>query len=251
MDWFEEWFDSPLYEKLYANRDEEEARELVELLLDELELNRCSKILDLGCGRGRHSINLNKKGYEVKGIDLSVEAIKTARAKVERMGLENISFEIRDMRKPLDETFDAIVNLFTTFGYFKSDAENASVFDSVVAMLKPGGIFVLDYLNAHKVRQEYKPSDSGRFQDIKYEIHRYIAEDMIFKDIVFSGERVNGRRNYSERVKLYQLEWFQQEMKKRNLVIDHIYGDYHGNDFDPETSSRLLIISHLGEDGNV
>ncbi len=248
MDWFEEWFDSPLYEKLYANRDEEEARELVDLLLDELELNSCSKILDLGCGRGRHSINLNKKGYNVKGIDLSKEAIKTARAKVARMGLENISFEIRDMRKPLDETFDAIVNLFTTFGYFKSDAENASVFDSVVEMLEPGGIFVLDYLNAHKVRQTYKPSESGQFQDIKYEIHRYIADDMIFKDIVFSGDRVNGQRSYSERVKLYHLNWFQQEMGKRNLVFDHIYGDYKGNNFDPETSSRLLIISHLGEE---
>lgn len=247
MDWFEEWFDSPLYEKLYANRDEDEALQLVDLLVDELELHKCSEILDLGCGRGRHSINLNKKGYRVKGIDLSREAIKTARAKVERMDLKNISFEIRDMRKPFDETFDAIVNLFTTFGYFKSDAENAKVLDSVVAMLKPAGIFVLDYLNAQKVRQSFRSSDSGEFQDIKYEIHRYIVDDMIFKDIVFSGDRVNGRRSYSERVKLYRLDWFQREMEERNLVIDHVYGDYEGSSFDPETSNRLLIISHLGE----
>lgn len=247
MDWFEEWFDSPLYEKLYANRDEEEARQLVDLLVDELELNKCSKILDLGCGRGRHSINLNKKGYRVKGIDLSKEAIKTAREKVERMGLENISFEIRDMRKPFDETFDAIVNLFTTFGYFKTDGENASVFDSVVAMLKPGGIFVLDYLNAKKVKESFSPSDAGEFQGIQYEIQRYIRDDMIFKDIEFAGERVNGRRSYSERVKLYHLDWFKQEMGNRGLIIDHIYGDYEGHDFDPDTSNRLLIISHLGE----
>lgn len=245
MDWFEEWFDSPLYEKLYANRDEEEARQLVEFLVEELSLNKCSKILDLGCGRGRHSINLSEKGYTVKGIDLSRQAIRTAQAKVKDRGLENISFEIRDMRKSLDETFDAIVNLFTTFGYFRSDAENASVFDSVVAMLRPGGIFVLDYLNAEKVRETYRPTESGKFQDIEYEIQRYIEGDMIFKDIVFSGERVNGQKKYSERVKLYQLDWFQREMRKRNLVIDHVYGDYRGHDFDPENSNRLLIISHL------
>ncbi len=245
MDWFEEWFDSPLYEKLYANRDEAEAKQLVELLVNELELNKCSKILDLGCGRGRHSINLNKKGYRVKGIDLSDQAIQTAREKVEEMGLEGISFEVRDMRNPLDETFDAIVNLFTTFGYFESDAENASVFDSVVSMLAPGGIFVLDYLNAQKVKKSYSPSDSGEFQGIKYNIQRFIRDEAIYKKIEFAGERVNGERIYSERVKLYHLDWFQEEMEKRDLHIDHIYGDYEGHVFDPETSSRLLIISHL------
>lgn len=245
MDWFEEWFDSPLYEKLYANRDEAEARQLVELLIDELELNECSKILDLGCGRGRHSINLNQKGYTVKGIDLSEQAIETAREKVEKLGLDNISFEVRDMRNPLDETFDAIVNLFTTFGYFESDAENASVFDSVVKMLKPQGIFVLDYLNAHKVKESFSPSDSGEFQGIRYDIQRFIRDDAIYKKIEFTGEKVNGQRIYSERVKLYGLDWFQEEMEKRDLQIDHIYGDYEGHVFDPETSNRLLIISHL------
>jgi len=247
MDWFEEWFDSPLYEKLYSNRDEAEAEQLVELLIDELELNKCSKILDLGCGRGRHSINLNKRGYKVKGIDLSRQAIKTAREKVDQMGLEDIRFEVRDMRNPLEESFDAIVNLFTTFGYFESDEENASVFDSVVQMLKPGGIFVLDYLNAKKVRETYRPADSGEFQGIHYDIERYIRNDSIFKKIEFSGDRVNGERTYSERVKLYPLEWFQDKMAKRNLKIDHVYGDYEGNPYDPETSSRLLIISHLDE----
>lgn len=245
MNWFEEWFDSPLYEKLYANRDEAEARQLVELLVNELVLNKCSKILDLGCGRGRHSINLNKRGYRVKGIDLSKEAIKTAREKVKKQGLQNISFEVRDMRSPLDQTFDAIVNLFTTFGYFESDAENASVFDSVVSMLKPGGIFVLDYLNADKVKAGYSPSDSGEFHGIKYDIQRYIRDGAIFKDIEFAGEQVNGRRSYSERVKLYHLDWFQQEMEKRGLEIVHVYGDYEGHVFDPESSTRLLIISRL------
>lgn len=245
MDWFEEWFDSPLYEKLYANRDEAEARLLVELLVDELELNKCSKILDLGCGRGRHSINLNRKGYAVKGIDLSEQAIQSAREKIEKMGLENISFEVRDMRNPLDESFDAIVNLFTTFGYFESDTENASVFDSVVKMLKPGGIFVLDYLNAKKVRDSFSASDSGEFQGIKYDIQKFIRDDAIYKKIEFSGEKVNGQRVYSERVKLYELDWFQKEMAKRDLQIYHTYGDYEGNGFDPETSNRLLIISQF------
>lgn len=245
MNWFEEWFDSPLYEKLYVNRDEKEALQLVHLLEATLSLNKCSHILDLGCGRGRHSINLARKGYKVTGIDLSEQAIKTAREKVKELGLENVAFQVRDMRNPLPETFDAIVNLFTTFGYFMDDEENARVLDSVVQMLKPDGIFVLDYLNAQKVRTSFEPNDAGTFHEIGYDIERYLENDAIHKDIHFRKESTGERKTYSERVKLYNLDWFQREMAKRNLEIEHVYGNYKGGDFDPETSPRMLIISHL------
>jgi SAM-dependent methyltransferase len=245
MDWFEEWFDSPLYEKLYANRDEKEAAQLVRLLEDTIQLERYPKILDLGCGRGRHAINLNKKGYDVTGIDLSKQAIATAREKAQALELENIRFEVRDMRNPLPETFDAIVNLFTTFGYFESDEENASVLQSVKKMLKPGGIFVFDYLNAERVKNNYRPSDEGEFHDIHYKIRRYLSDNSIVKEIEFSGDQVGGKKKYSERVKLYNLAWFKRELTKRSFEIQHVYGDYEGQDFDPENSPRLLIISKL------
>lgn len=247
MNWFEEWFDSPLYEKLYANRDEAEAVRVIEFLNGILELNQCARILDLGCGRGRHAITLSRKGFQVKGTDLSEQAIQTAQSKAEAAGLDNVSFEVRDMRHPLPENFDAIVNLFTTFGYFHTDKENASVFDSVVQMLNPGGVFVLDYLNAHKVRKEYEPEEAGQFHGVEYCIKRYVQDDVIIKDIEFTGDKVNGESSYSERVKLYDLSWFQDEMEKRGLQIDYVYGDYNGGDFNAETSSRLLIISHLAK----
>lgn len=104
---------------------------------------------------------------------------------------------------------------------------------------------MLDYLNADKVKRGYSPSDSGEFHGIKYDIQRYIRGGAIYKDIEFAGDRVNGHRTYSERVKLYHLDWFQQEMGKRGLEIDHVYGDYEGHSFDPDTSARLMIISHL------
>ncbi len=247
MDWFEEWFDSPLYEKLYSNRDEQEAQQLIAFLEQTLNLNDCSSILDLGCGRGRHSINLGKKGYRIKGIDLSQEAIHTAREKAEALGLENVSFEVRDMRNPLPETFDAIVNLFTTFGYFKKDDENALVLDSAVKMLNDEGVFVLDYLNAQKVKQNFVPEEEGEFHGIRYQIKRYVENGAIHKDIVFAGEGLSTPKSYWERVKLYDLDWFEKEMSARGLEIESVNGDYRGGDFDPETSPRLLIISKLAK----
>lgn len=243
LNWFEEWFDSPLYEKLYYNRDEEEARQLIELLEQTLSFNSCSSILDLGCGRGRHSLTLAQRGYQVKGIDLSTEAIKTAEAKAKELELDNVEFEVRDMRNPLPQTFDAIVNLFTTFGYFKKDDENALVLDSVVKMLENKGLFVLDYLNAEKVKQSYVPEEEGEFQGINYQIKRYIKNGAIHKDIVFAGEGLSSPRSYWERVKLYGLDWFEQEMSKRGLKIIAVNGDYKGSDYNPDSSPRLLITS--------
>ena len=245
MDWFEEWFDSPLYEKLYVNRDETEARQLVNLLEQTLMLHKCSEILDLGCGRGRHAINFGRHGYQVTGIDLSNQAIATAKEKAEELELHNVSFSVRDMRNPLPATFDAILNLFTTFGYFEEDEENVRVLDSVVQMLKPEGIFVLDYLNAQKVRTSFDARDSGTFQDIDYSINRYLKNDAIYKDIEFKKESNGAQKTYSERVKLYDLAWFEEEMGSRGLKIDHVYGDYMGGAFHPGQSPRMLIVSHL------
>lgn len=256
MDWFEEWFDSPFYEILYADRDEEEAALLVDFLEDYLSLREGAKVLDLGCGRGRHAIHLYKQaaenhenGYQVTGVDLSERAVATAREQAKAQGLENIRFEVRDMRNPLPEKFDAILNLFTTFGYFESDKENISVLESVKQMLVANGIFVIDYLNAAKVRNELQPSDEGRLKSINYRIHRYIEEDSVYKEITFSGDNIEETRHYSERVKLYDLDWFQEKMSANNLIIDDVFGDYKGGKFDPEKSDRLLIISHLKADG--
>jgi cyclopropane fatty-acyl-phospholipid synthase-like methyltransferase len=245
MHWFEEWFDSPLYEELYANRDEEEAQKLIQFLEETLSLHACSKILDLGCGRGRHALALARKGYQVTGVDLSERAIKTARQKAEESALENVHFQVRDMRDPLPRTFDAILNLFTTFGYFLNDRENARVLDSVVQMLKPEGIFVLDYLNAPKVQTSFTSAESGQFQQIDYSIKRYIENEAIHKDITFRKGATGEEKIYSERVKLYGLDWFRQEMGRCNLQIDDVYGDYNGSAYEPDNSSRMLIISHL------
>ncbi|MEL7835240.1 class I SAM-dependent methyltransferase [Fodinibius sp. Rm-B-1B1-1] len=245
MDWFEEWFDSPLYEKLYADRDEKEAEQLIEFLEHTLLSEKYHSILDLGCGRGRHSHNLAKRGYDVTGIDLSPAAIQTAKEKADELGLTNTRFEVRDMRNPLPQQFDAIVNLFTTFGYFKDDDENASVLDSVTAMLKREGLFVFDYLNAEKVRQNFVPEEKGEFQELRYEIKRYIKNGAIHKDIAFAGDKLDKPRVYWERVKLYGLDWFEKEMAKRDLKIIDVNGDYQGSDFDPQKSPRLLIISKL------
>ncbi|HKI43795.1 MAG TPA: class I SAM-dependent methyltransferase [Balneolales bacterium] len=240
--WYEEWFDSSLYEKLYAYRDDEEAARLADLLEVELPNARYRKILDLGCGRGRHSLNMARRGYKVTGFDLSERAIQKARDRAENENL-SIDFRIHDMREPLDEQFDAILNLFTTFGYFDDDAENVRVLHAMSHMLRPSGRLVIDYMNAHGVRRSLDPHQDGSIESLGYDISKEIDEsvNMVVKTIRFHKQD-GDVREYQERVKLYDLDWFKEHLARYNLALVKCCGNYDGDPYEEEVSNRLLMF---------
>lgn len=242
MSWFEEWFDSPLYEKLYAYRDEEEASRLAGLIEKEIPLSDYESILDLGCGRGRHSLTLAEKGYRVTGVDLSQNAIEKAGKIAEQRKLTNVEFKVGDMRVPLPETFDAVLNLFTTFGYFLNDKENEKVFESVQSMLKPGGIFFMDYMNEDVVRKNIVPEEKGAYREWDYMISRKIKNGMIYKTIRFFTQSQGQSIKYRERVKLYDLNWFREVAARNHFSLKNTYGNYKGDPFNDEESSRLIMV---------
>ncbi len=244
MHWFEEWFDSPLYDLLYTNRNEDEAVQLVELIEKVVPVDQFPRVLDLGCGRGRHSLTLAKCGYQVTGIDLAEEAIRIARQKAEERSLPNVRFLVRDMREPLPEIFDSVVNLFTSFGYFKEDDENIRTLDSVARMLRPDGKFFMDYMNADWVRNNYQPDDEGEFRNIRFKIRRYIEDDIIYKRITFEGDVLEEPKTYLEQVKLYDLEWFIESFDRCGFEVEKLFGNYKGQRYDPETCSRLVMVAN-------
>ena len=79
MDWFKAWFNTPYYHTLYKNRDNSEAKAFIENMIDYLHLEKGAKVMDLACGKGRHSITLNENGLDVVGLDLSDESIAYAK----------------------------------------------------------------------------------------------------------------------------------------------------------------------------
>jgi|GEM_PF-2083526 len=139
MQWFESWFDSPYYHILYKDRDFEEAKRFIDKLLNEIKLPQNSLIVDLACGRGRHSVYLNHKKYRVLGLDLSKESIRFNK----QFENETLSFRVHDMKDPIvGENADAIMNLFTSFGYFDRDNDDEKVFESVSNSLKNNGLLM-------------------------------------------------------------------------------------------------------------
>lgn len=235
--WFASWFDTPYYHQLYKHRSEDEAQAFIERLVQFLSLESNAHVLDLACGKGRHARTLHALGLNVLGTDLSPQSIAFAN----KSATEGLAFKVHDMREAMpNQTFDAIFNLFTSFGYFNSTPENQRVIDAVASMLKPNGYLVIDFLNAHRVIDTLVPVEVIDRGEIRFNISREIREGKVFKHISFS----DGGKTYdfTEQVQLLTTDDFERLLNKEFEIL-HTFGNYELNEFNPSSSSRLLIIA--------
>ena len=236
-EWFSDWFDTLYYHILYKNRDEKEAKFFIENLCNFLAIKPNSSLLDLACGKGRHSITLNELGHKVLGVDLSQNSISVAKQQ-ERRGLH---FEVHDMRKIIPGlSFDVIFNLFTSFGYFDSSVENKKVIFSVANMLYEKGIFVIDFLNANKVVANLVSEEEKMIDGIQFLIKRIVEGEHIYKKITVIDK--NETKNYVERVQLLRLGDFEKLLSPEFKIL-HTFGNFDLQKFDATSSDRLIIIA--------
>lgn len=236
-EWFSSWFDTPYYHILYKNRDYSEASLFIDNITEFLKLKEHARCWDLCCGKGRHSIYLNSKGYQVEGTDLSMKSIKEA----SKSANDTLQFYQHDMRKLFRTNyFDVVFNLFTSFGYFERREDDLHVFDAVEKALKPGGLFVFDYLNSEFVKKIIVPHDSKTMEGIEFTLSKRIEHNTIIKGIDFTDQ--GERFHYEERVKLFDRQYFEDLAKDCRLKILNTFGNYQLQDFDPETSPRLILV---------
>lgn len=236
--WFEHWFDSPYYHILYKHRNFNEAELFIDNLINYLHPQSNSRFLDVGCGKGRHSIYLNKKGYPVIGIDLSPESIVFA----SQFKNESLKFYAEDMRK-IDRAnqFNYVLNLFTSFGYFENELDDYATIECLSRALKTGGMFVLDFMNVKKVVADLITQETIISDGIEFKITRQIENNFIVKRIHFSEKGVT--YNFQERVKMLALADFKKYFAANKLNILNLRGNYELEEFNPETSDRLIMIA--------
>jgi len=238
--WFEKWFDSSFYHKLYANRDEKEAAGFINELLNELHPAPYSRMLDLGCGNGRHSKRLAAKGFDVTGIDLAASSIRDAK-KYENTTLR---FYRQDMRMPFGKNaFDYVFNFFTSFGYFNNPDDDNKVVRNISTALKPGGLLVMDYINAAYAERRLTATEEKEIDGIIYHINRWADEKYIFKKISIEEELFGQPLEYTEQVRKFSLHDFKKLFKNNGLRLINVFGDYQLNSYDSETSPRIVMIA--------
>ncbi|RMH69094.1 MAG: class I SAM-dependent methyltransferase [Gemmatimonadetes bacterium] len=241
MTWYRDWFNE-IYLRVYAHRNVADARQLLELIQNRLLQSSTTWILDCGCGNGRHSLELAKRGYPVIGMDLSPDLLRVAQKAIHKAKLD-VPFVRGDMRQlPFrDQVFSTVLSLFTSFGYFDDD-ENKGVFLEYARVLQPDGTLILDYLNPSYVIAHLVPFDEKHVGKYHVTQRRWVAHHRVEKEITVSdGESV---RTFLESVRLYSLPEMQDLFDNVGLTLDEIYGSYTGEPYDPQQSNRMILFAH-------
>jgi SAM-dependent methyltransferase len=235
--WFKTWFDTPYYHILYKNRSYTEAEQFLGNLLHFLAPKPLSKALDLGCGKGRHSIFLNKNNLDVTGLDLSAQSIAYANA----FANNHLRFAEQDMRQPFGKArFDYVFNLFTSFGYFDNNADNEQVITNISDSLTPKGTLVLDYMNSTKALAQLTPHYIKTVDNIHFHINKILENGFIVKNIDFDID--NKPFHFQERVKCISKTDFEQYFNNNGLSVKYIFGNYQLQKFNETDSDRMIFI---------
>jgi SAM-dependent methyltransferase len=234
--WFSTWFDSPYYHILYKNRNEEEAQVFMDNITHYLNMPENGTILDLACGKGRHSIYLNKLGYQVTGVDLSENSIAIAN----ESSNETLQFKTHDMREPMNETFDAVFNLFTSFGYFDTYEDNIKTLKAIKDSINEYGFGVIDFFNADFIIENLVAEETKEIDGITFNIKRFVENKKIIKEIRFEDK--GETYNFTEKVSAFTLADFESMMEEAGIYLLEIFGDYKLKKFYKTQSDRLIMI---------
>ena len=237
---YKDWFNSPFYHNLYFERDENEAAAFILKLIDHLKPRPDSYMLDVACGRGRHSRILAEKGFFVTGIDISFDSIAFAK----KFENENLEFYQHDMRLPFRVNyFDYAFNFFTSFGYFKTRREHDDAIRTIANGLKSNGVFVIDYLNVHYSEDQLIRNDEKMINGTAYEIHRWHDETHFYKKIFIHDPLLLHPIEFTEKVSKFSFGDFNDMLSYHGLQVQEIFGDYQLGNYDVRTKPRLIIIA--------
>ena len=234
--WFQSWFDTSYYHVLYKNRDYKEAEVFIKMIVKYLNLDKDDSILDLACGKGRHSIYLNSLGYKVTGLDLSKNSIEHAKTHES----SSLDFDVHDMRDIYSSQFEVVLNLFTSFGYFEKESDNFKVIKTIKSSLKQYGIGVIDFMNSPVVIESLIAQNSFEADGLTFKLERSHSKGFITKNIEVIDS--NKTYHYEEKVRAYSFQDFEAMLSNAGLHLLECFGNYKLEPFNIKTSKRLILI---------
>jgi len=233
--------------ELYAHRDISEARANIQALVKLLSLSKDEPLLDLGCGAGRHLRALREMGFsQLVGMDLSKELLQIAAKILANSSVpsgDDVRLVRADMRAiPCWRCFATVLSLFTSFGYFDKDEENQAVFVAVYNSLRPGGTFLIDYMNRDYVVSHLVERDDNILPDRHIRNVRCLTDDGRRVEKTTTVTIQTGARNeFHESVRLYSATEMAHMLNDAGFKDVRRYGSLNGQDFDPK-SERLIMI---------
>ena len=239
--WFESFFETDewllLATTIEPERTEREAAFVAE------QLSPGDRVLDLACGTGRIAAPLADRGFDVAGFDISERALALARQALPDADLRR--GDMRELPWP-DASFDAVINLWTAFGYFETQAEDERALGEIVRVLKPGGRFVLDTANAVGLMRMFRPQgwrelDDGTFflenRSLDVATGRMRAYWTFLKD--------GDRRDLAFEHRLYSAAEYGELFRRAGLEPVGWYGDFEGGPLTIDTFRLVVVAERL------
>lgn len=243
MEWYEAAFDR-YYPILYSHRDDAEAEAALSAYGHFL--NGHEPVLDLASGAGRYLQALRREGHDAYGLDLSAYLLRQSVEK-EHLGDRVLQGDMRSL--PFRSgAFGAVINMFTSFGYFASDTENLRVLQEVHRVLRRGGVFVLDFINAETVPDSLEPHSQRCSRGFDIDERRDIVESgrYLVKSVTITDRTTRESESFEERLRLYNPGDLIGMLESTGMNVIDRFGDYHGNPFVPAQSDRIVIVSEKG-----
>ena len=236
------------YLRVYGHTLEEDRTELeTQFVISTLGLLPQHNVLDLCCGQGRHSLALARTGLDVTGVDLSKEMLSLARTSAVEAGV-SAEFLRADMRSLPDEIsgeFDAVINMFSSFGYLESEDDDQRVLHQIAKVLKPGGKILMDLLNREWVVINNEPYEWRVHDDGTVVLeHRELHLDASINHITYIEIAPDGtRRELSDlKMRLYTLTEMIKMLDIAGLKTERVYGGFRGEDYSVDTR-RMIIVA--------
>jgi SAM-dependent methyltransferase len=241
MNWWQKFLDQH-YVSVSGDAEKRSSRE-VESIIRMLNLKPKARILDLCCGYGRHAIELAERGFRVTGYDLSDLFLRKAKETSKALGVK-VQFKKGDMRRlPFEGHFDAVVNMFTSFGYFDKESDDLRALKGVCRALKSKGLFLLDLKNREQLirgfqRRRWRPEkDFIMLEDNFFDLFTSRWEST--RTLLFEDGK---KKEYSFSLRLYSFAEILNLLKRAGFLLESVYGDFDFGQYSLD-SPRMILIS--------
>lgn len=224
---FGEWY----FDIVGIKPKDEKAPAECDFIENVLALPKAAKILDLCCGHGRITNVLAERGYKMTGQDINGYFLNIAKENAEEKGL-SINWVKSDMREvPYENEFDAVLNMFTSFGFFGSDEEDEKVIKQVYKSLKPGGKFLMDYVNRDFIIRRFLAEDTRQIENGYVKIKRdFDFTKSSHKETFEIYQHDKCIKTANVNFRFYSVTELTSMFKRNSFKILNIYG---GFDFQP------------------
>ena len=246
-DWWASYFDSQYlleYEPIFQlERDRREVRRVLEVL----GLPAGSRLLDVPCGQGRHAHLFAEAGLDVDGLDYSKDLLDIARKRGTGRTLRYRRGDMRKLPAAWTGRFDAVVNLFTSFGFFLEPSDDARVIAEFARVLKPGGQLVWhggsrDGVMAKFLARDWWQTDDGTM--VGHERSFDALSGILTVRSTWQGRRRRGEREH--RIRLYTANRIAEMCASAGLVVEAAYDGFRDRPLGRRSPEMLLVARREG-----